>query len=146
MIPTDNEKTDQPERTTSDTVSTAETKQAAARRRFLRMGAGGSAAVLVTIVHKRALASGIKKGSLISRCASLNGTVDLKNATSKKPLEASIGGTYKNLTCNIPGTPNITTCNDPEDLEDKKYLLRNWKVFPKISKLSGTPPAAFTHL
>jgi hypothetical protein len=71
-----------------------------ARRKFLRMGAGGSAALVVTVMHKRAFA-GPKKGdgAVASNCASLRGVPDLRKADKKKALEASAMGTPKHMFC-----------------------------------------------
>lgn len=77
---------------------TVEDKKVAARRRFLRVGAQGSAALIVTVAHRRAFA-GIKKNVIASACASLQGTPDLVGADKKKALEASAMGTPKGLIC-----------------------------------------------
>lgn len=85
-----------------------------ARRKFLRMGAGGSAALVVTVVHKRAFAGPKKGGGVVaSNCASLRGVPDLRKADKKKALEASAMGTPKNMICRPrdqppphPGSPN----------------------------------------
>lgn len=69
-----------------------------ARRRFLQMGAGGTAAVVVTVTHKRAFA-GVKKGLIASRCTSLRGVPDLKHSTGKNPLQTSAMGTPKGAIC-----------------------------------------------
>lgn len=79
-------------------LSSAEDRRVHARRRFLRLGAGGSAALVVTVVHKRAFA-GIKKNVVASNCASLQGVPDLKHADQKKALETSAMGTPKGLIC-----------------------------------------------
>ena len=93
-------------------VQTEEAKRVAARRRFLRMGAGGSA-VLVTIVHKRAFAQGmsLKKGAIASACVSMQGVPDIKGLNQKKALQLSAMGNPKNVMCNARGTTN--TCIDP---------------------------------
>ena len=71
-----------------------------ARRRFLRIGAGGSAALVVTVMHRRAFASaGIKKNVIASACTSLQGVPDLQNTKSKRALETSAMGTPKGLIC-----------------------------------------------
>lgn len=79
-------------------ISNADDRRVQARRRFLRIGAGGSAALVVTVVHKRAFA-GPKKNVVASNCASLRGVPDLKNADKKKALETSAMGTPKGLVC-----------------------------------------------
>ncbi len=84
---------------------TAEETRVAARRRFLRAGAGGSAALVMTVTHKRAFA-GMKKGVVASNCASLlQGTPDLTGMKHKKPLEFSAMGTPKNLICRTKDYP-----------------------------------------
>ena len=77
----------------------AEEKRVAARRRFLRVGAGGSAALVMTVTHKRSFAGGIKKGVVASHCTSLQGVPDLKGVKNKKALEFSAMGTPKHLMC-----------------------------------------------
>lgn len=94
----------------------AEAKRVAARRRFLRMGAGGSAAVLVTVVHKRAFAGGgAKKGSVISHCVSIGGVPDIKGMDQKKALQISAGGTLKHTVCytSPKNPPPPYTCDQP---------------------------------
>ena len=90
--------------------------QIAARRRFLRMGAGGTAALVVTVTHKRAFA-GIKKGLLASRCTSLQGVPDLKHSTAKNPLQVSAMGTPKGAICRprppIPDPNALGNCTVP---------------------------------
>ena len=61
-----------PEGATQDQRAT-EDKRVAARRRFLRVGAGGSAALVMTVTHKRSFAGGVKKGVVASHCTSLRG-------------------------------------------------------------------------
>jgi hypothetical protein len=73
-------------------------RKTAARRRFLRIGAQGSAALVVTVAHRRTFA-GIKNNVMASNCASLQGTPDLKNSHRKKGLETSAMGTPKGLMC-----------------------------------------------
>jgi hypothetical protein len=79
-------------------LSSEDDRRVRARRRFLRMGAGGSAALVVTVVHKRAFA-GIKKNVVASACTSLQGVPDLKHVNQKKALETSAMGTPKGLIC-----------------------------------------------
>lgn len=105
-----------------------------ARRKFLRTGAGGSAALVVTVMHKRAFA-GKKGGNLVaSNCTSLLGTPDLRKADKKKALEASAMGTHKNMICRpkgedkpFPGNPNKT----PKyyDQNGNRPLVYSSKVF-----------------
>lgn len=85
-------------------VPSAEDRRVQARRRFLRTGAGGTAALIVTVTHKRAFA-GIKKNTVASNCASLRGVPDLKGADQKKALETSAMGTPKGLVCRPKGEP-----------------------------------------
>jgi hypothetical protein len=95
------------------------------------MGTGGSAAVVMTIVHKRASAgTSIKKGDIISRCTSLHGVADLKGATAKNPLEHSIGGTYKNLMCRRETDPKPAPVGDCSQLESNKYYFDKEHDFP----------------
>ena len=68
-----------------------------ARRKFLRYGASGSAAMVATVSHKRAFAK--KAGALASQCASLQGIPDLTKANSKKALVTSALGGQTNLVC-----------------------------------------------
>ena len=83
-------------------VDAAEAKRVAARRRFLRVGGGGSAALVLTVVHKRSFA-GMKKGVIASQCTSLQGVADLTGAKHKNPLVMSVGHTPKNMICRQPG-------------------------------------------
>ena len=81
----------------------AEAKRLAARRRFLRGGAGG-AALVVTIVHKRAFAmtspTTIKKGAIASQCTSLMGVADMTGLDKKKAIQLSqFGNAPKNVVC-----------------------------------------------
>jgi hypothetical protein len=89
----------------SELLSSADDRRVQARRRFLRMGAGGSAALVVTVVHKRAFA-GPKKNVVASNCASLRGVPDLKHADKKKALETSAMGTPKGLICRPRDEPH----------------------------------------
>lgn len=90
-----------------------EAKRLAARRRFLRMGAGASA-VLVTVVHKRAFAGGttIKKGAIASACVSLQGFPDMKGINNKKALQFSAMGSPKNMLCR-PRDSTVNNCVTP---------------------------------
>lgn len=99
--------------TVAEAGGAEEAKRIAARRRFLHLGAGGSA-VMVTIVHKRAFAGGgtIKKGAIASACVSMQGVPDLKGVTQKKGLQASALGTPKNLACTP--RPVANTCITPQ--------------------------------
>ena len=90
---------------TQDALDIAENKRVAARRRFLRTGASGSAALIMTVTHKRSFAGGIKKGVLASNCTSLRGIADLTGTKHKTPLEVSAMGTPKNLICRHPDNP-----------------------------------------
>lgn len=91
-----------PEASLQDLRAT-EDKRVAARRRFLRVGAGGSAALVMTVTHKRSFAGGVKKGVVASHCTSLRGVPDLKGVKNKKALEFSAMGTPKHLICRRPG-------------------------------------------
>ena len=91
-----------PEASPQDLRATEE-KRVAARRRFLRVGAGGSAALVMTVTHKRSFAGGVKKGVVASHCTSLQGVPDLKGVKNKKALEFSAMGTPKHLICRRPG-------------------------------------------
>lgn len=83
-----------------------ENKRQAARRRFMRMGAGGAAGLMVTVVHKRAFA-GAKKTTVQSLCGSLQGTPDfIKNGGSS-------GVTSKKITLSAMGTPKGLVCKNP---------------------------------
>lgn len=108
-------------------VRTEEDKRIAARRRFLRMGAGGSA-MLVTIVHKRAFAAGmtIKKGAIASACVSLMGVPDIKGLDSKRALQLSAMGSPKHVVCNAKETVN--TCSTPQGTASKYYDLNRQQV------------------
>lgn len=93
-----------------------EAKRLAARRRFLRMGAGASAsAMLVTVAHKRAFAAGptIKKGAIISACVSLQGRPDITDIHHKKPLQFSAMGNPKNVVCR-PRDSMVNNCVAPQ--------------------------------
>ena len=91
-----------PEGATQDQRAT-EDKRVAARRRFLRVGAGGSAALVMTVTHKRSFAGGVKKGVVASHCTSLRGVPDLTGVKNKKALEFSAMGTPKHLICRRQG-------------------------------------------
>lgn len=80
----------------------AERKRLAARRRFMGMGAGGAAALMVTVVHKRAFAGSKKTPALQSLCGSAATSPDLKGANGKNVLQQSAMGTPKGLVCNPP--------------------------------------------
>ena len=128
----------------ADDSGVAEAKRVAARRRFLRMGAGGSAAVLVTVVHKRAFAGGssAKKGSVVSQCVSMGGTPDIKGLDHKKALQVSAGGTLKHTVCytnpNNPPPPN--TCNQPLGGEAPVYgLVQSAKGGWKVEEVARVP-------
>ena len=83
-----------------------ENKRQAARRRFMRMGAGGAAGLMVTVVHKRAFA-GAKKTTVQSLCGSLQGKPDfIKNGGSS-------GVTSKKITLSAMGTPKGLVCKNP---------------------------------
>ena len=92
-----------------------------ARRRFLRIGAGGSAALVVTVMHRRAFASaGIKKNVIASACTSLQGVPDLQNTKSKRALETSAMGTPKGLICR-PKQAGIDPFNPPNMCKDGPF-------------------------
>jgi len=104
-----------PEKPTNE-ARLEEAKRLAARRRFLRMGAGASAsAVLVTVVHKRAFAGGttIKKGAVASACVSLQGVPDMKGLNDKKALQFSAMGSPKNVMCR-PRDSTVNSCVTPQ--------------------------------
>lgn len=101
-------------------VDPVEAKRLAARRRFLR-GAGGSAALVVTVVHKRAFATtGFgKKGAVVSTCVSLQGVPDLRRTDHKKALELSqFGEAPKNVVCRPRDAPP-PSC--PAERETSRY-------------------------
>lgn len=80
----------------------AEAKRLSARRRFMRMGAGGTAGLMVTVVHKRAFAG--KKTTIQSLCGSLAGTPNfIKNGNGA-------GMTTKKITLSAMGTPKGLVC------------------------------------
>ena len=98
-----------------DEARAEQAKRLAARRRFLRAGAGVSAsAVLVTVVHKRAFAGGttIKKGAIASACVSLQGVPDMKGINNKKALQFSAMGSPKNIVCR-PRDATVNNCVSP---------------------------------
>ena len=102
-------------------VDPGKDKRDVARRRFLRMGVGGSAALVVTMTHKRAFA-GIKKNTVASACISLNGVPDLTGAKHKNALETSAMGTPKNLICR-PTDGDTNPVGDPTiNNKDSKYV------------------------
>jgi len=88
-----------------------ERKRLDARRRFMRLGAGGSAAVVVTVMHKRAFAGSKKTPSTQSLCGS-NTTPDLKGANGKNALQASAMGTPKGLVCYPQTTGSCNAYNN----------------------------------
>lgn len=99
-----------------------ENKRLAARRRFMRMGTGGAAGLMVTVVHKRAFA-GAKKTTVQSLCGSLQGTPDfIKNGNgagvTSKQITLSAMGTPKGLVCTNP-SPNSSTA--PRDNKTKYW-------------------------
>jgi hypothetical protein len=104
-------------------LSPTDDRRVQARRRFLRLGAGGSAALVVTVVHKRAFA-GIKKNVVASNCASLQGVPDLKNADRKKALETSAMGTPKGLICR-PRDETPPICPTTSDKKSQFYKFPN---------------------
>ena len=109
------------------TVEAAEAKRVAARRRFLRVGGGGSAALVLTVVHKRSFA-GMKKGVIASQCTSLRGVADLTGAKHKKPLEMSAMGTPKNMICRPPDKdPNpVGNCTE---IYPSRYVDKQGKIY-----------------
>ena len=114
-------------------AASVEAKRLLARRRFMRMGAGGTAGLMVTVVHKRAF--GAKKTTVQSLCGSLQGTPNfIKNGggagmTSKK-ITLSAMGTPKGLVCNAPRQGfNITRNNEG------RYFV----VDGPFSSLKGNP-------
>lgn len=107
-------------------VDAAEAKRVAARRRFLRVGGGGSAALVLTVVHKRSFA-GMKKGVIASQCTSLRGVADLTGAKHKKPLEMSAMGTPKNMICRQPGDGKpVGNC---QEIYPSRYVDQNGKYY-----------------
>ncbi|MFM8900114.1 MAG: hypothetical protein ACKOF9_09225 [Burkholderiales bacterium] len=109
-------------------------QRAEARRKFLRMGAGGSAALVVTVVHKRAFAGKKNGGAVASNCVSLRGTPDLRKADKKKALEASAFGTPNNMVCRPrdeipphPGSPTKTA--KYSDVNGNRPLVYSSKKF-----------------
>lgn len=103
--------------------ASAEDRQGWARRRFLRAGAGGTAALVVTVAHKRAFA-GIKKNVVASNCASLQGVPDLKNADKKKALQTSAMGTPKGLICR-PRDQSPPVCPTVSNKKSQFYKFPN---------------------
>ena len=114
-------------------AASVEAKRLLARRRFMRMGAGGTAGLMVTVVHKRAF--GAKKTTVQSLCGSLQGTPNfIKNGagagmTSKK-ITLSAMGTPKGLVCNAPPRGFNTTRNN-----EGRYFV----VDGPFSSLKGNP-------
>lgn len=104
-------------------LSHVDDRRVEARRRFLRMGAGGTAALVVTVTHKRAFA-GIKKNVVASNCASLQGVPDLKNADRKKALETSAMGTPKGLICR-PRDETPPVCPTTSTKKSQFYKFAN---------------------
>jgi len=100
------------------TEGAVEDKRVAARRRFLKMGAGGSTAMVVTIMHKRAFASTVKKGAIVSACVSLQGYPDIKGMNQKKALQLSPMGTPKGVVCNPKPKTNQCVANTPSTYYD----------------------------
>ena len=108
-----------------------ENKRQAARRRFMRMGAGGAAGLMVTVVHKRAFA-GAKKTTVQSLCGSLQGTPDfIKNGGSS-------GVTSKKITLSAMGTPKGLVCTNPSKITDitRDNKTKYWSRSPFTT---GTP-------
>ena len=112
-------------------AASVEAKRLMARRRFMRMGAGGTAGLMVTVVHKRAF--GAKKTTVQSLCGSLQGTPNfIKNGggagmTSKK-ITLSAMGTPKGLVCNAPRQGFNTNRNN-----EGRYFL--------VDPVWGAPPS-----
>ena len=106
----------------------AEEKRVAARRRFLRIGAGGSAALVMTVTHKRAFAGGIKKGVMASICTSLRGVADLTGVKHKNALETSAMGTPKNMICR-PRTNDTNPVGSCTLTHESRYVDANGKVY-----------------
>ena len=107
-------------------AASVEAKRLLARRRFMRMGAGGTAGLMVTVVHKRAF--GAKKTTVQSLCGSLQGTPNfIKNG-------AGAGMTSKKITLSAMGTPKGLVCNAPRPgfnatrSNEGRYFLvdQNW--------------------
>jgi len=105
----------------------AEDKRIAARRRFLKMGAGGSTAMLVTIMHQRAFAKEpkIKKGQIISACVSMQGVPDIKGMKQKKAIQLSPLGSPKHVMCRPKPATNQCAANNPSRFfnADKEHVL-----------------------
>lgn len=103
-----------------EAVDTMLDKRAAARRRFLRIGAAGSS-VLLTVVHQRAfaIARPVSVGKVVSTCVS--GVADLKNAGTQNALANSVMGGVDNFICRRPGnTFPTSTC--PAGSTDTQFV------------------------
>jgi len=122
-------------------AAAAEDKRIAARRRFLKMGAGGSTAVMVTIAHRRAFA-GMKKGQIISNCVSLQGVPDLKGMNQKKALQLSPMGTPKGVQCNPKPATNQCVADQPSKYYNAQGLqvavVRSSKIKDGCGNLTDT--------
>lgn len=120
---------------TTNPEHTDEDRKIAARRRFLRISTQGSAALVVTVAHRRTFA-GIKKNVVASACASLQGTPDLKGANQKKALEASAMGTPKGLICRprppAPDPNKVGSCTPTKTSEFFKLDGNNYTKVPIV--------------
>ena len=122
-------------------AASVEAKRLSARRRFMRMGAGGTAGLMVTVVHKRAF--GAKKTTVQSLCGSLQGTPNfIKNGggagmTSKK-ITLSAMGTPKGLVCNAPPRAAFNTARNNEG----RYFVVNDLLKGRVVPESGDPDKA----
>jgi hypothetical protein len=139
--PTDDNQKDPPAAESPGGV--AEDKRAAARRRFLKMGAGGSSAMVMTIVHKRAFGNvTIKKGAIASACVSLQGVPDIKGMHQKKALQLSAMGTPKGMICRprpVNNTCSATSMSPYYNEEGKRvYTVTSKMLDDGCGKLDDT--------
>jgi len=93
----------------------AEAKRLRARRRFMKDGAAGSGAIVLTLYHTKGYAGGGKKVNLSSEqaCLSMGGTpgkkpVKVKDSVTPYVFDAQ-GKKHKNfvekIECELPSTP-----------------------------------------
>lgn len=122
---------------TTNPEHTDEDRKIAARRRFLRISTQGSAALVVTVAHRRTFA-GIKKNVVASACASLQGTPDLKGANQKKALEASAMGTHKGLICRPrPPAPDPNKVGSCTPTKTSQFFELNGTNYSKVLYVDG---------
>ena len=134
---TTDRKPDPTESQTTNPEHTDEDRKIAARRRFLRISAQGSAAIVVTVAHRRTFA-GIKKNVVASACGSLQGTPDLKGANKKKALEASAMGTPKGLICRPrPPAPDPNKLGSCTPTETSKFFKLDGTNYSKVPIVDG---------